>query len=87
MENLDSLAGRVVFVTGSAKRVGAAIARRLHAAGANVALHYRSTRGDAESLAEELNGSRPGSAKLFQADLLDTAKLTSLVNEVAAAWE
>ena len=36
-----SLEGKVALVTGSARRIGAAIARRLHAAGANVVLHYR----------------------------------------------
>ena len=34
--------GKVVLVTGGAKRVGAAICRRLHAAGASLAVHYRS---------------------------------------------
>ncbi|HEX5864369.1 MAG TPA: pteridine reductase, partial [Casimicrobiaceae bacterium] len=33
--------GKVVLVTGGAKRVGAAICRRLHASGANLMLHYR----------------------------------------------
>jgi pteridine reductase len=32
----------VVLVTGAGRRVGAEIARTLHAAGANVAIHYRS---------------------------------------------
>jgi len=38
-----SLNGKVILITGSAKRVGAAISRRLHAAGANLMLHYRSS--------------------------------------------
>lgn len=79
------LAGRVVLVTGGAKRVGAAIARRLHAAGAGLALHYRSARSEAETLAAELNGLRPGSAQLFQADLLATARLPELVESVVCA--
>ena len=84
MENPNSLAGRVVLVTGSARRVGAAIARRLHAAGALLALHYRGAQAEAEALADELNGSRPGSAAIFQADLLDAARLPALAASVVA---
>ena len=42
--------GKVVLVTGGAKRVGAAICRRLHAAGANLMLHYRASAGEARLL-------------------------------------
>lgn len=79
-----SLSGQVVLITGGAKRVGAAIARRLHGAGATLALHYRSARGEAAGLAAELNGRRPGSVHLFQADLLDTGRLPDLVAAVVA---
>ncbi len=71
--------GKVVLVTGGAKRVGAAISRRLHAAGMNVALHYRSSRGEAQALASELNALRPHSASLVQADLLQVPDLAKLV--------
>src|ERR1700704_2420997 len=50
--------------TGAARRVGASIARTLHAAGADVVLHYRSSADDADALMHELNDSRPGSAAL-----------------------
>jgi pteridine reductase len=56
-----SMQGKVVLVTGGAKRVGAAISRRLHAAGANIALHYRSSAHDALALQAELNALRPDS--------------------------
>ncbi len=49
-----NLRGRYILVTGAAKRIGAAIARSLAAAGANVAVHYRSSAAEAESLAGEL---------------------------------
>ncbi|HJW24814.1 MAG TPA: pteridine reductase [Rhodocyclaceae bacterium] len=84
MESNNSLVGQVVLVTGSAKRVGAAIARRLHAAGATVALHYRSAQGEADALVAELNGRRPGSAAAYQADLLATGSLPALVESVVA---
>lgn len=54
----------------------------MQAAGARVALHFRSSRGDAEALAADLNGIRPGSAAIFQADLLDSASLPGLVSAV-----
>mgnify|MGYP000920919861 FL=1 len=79
--NQESMAP-VVLVTGAARRVGAEIARQLQAAGARVALHFRSSRGDAEALAADLNGIRPGSAAIFQADLLDSASLPGLVSAV-----
>ena len=50
-ERDQSLAGKTVLITGGARRVGAAIARELHAAGANLAIHYRKSAGDAEALA------------------------------------
>ena len=58
----ESLAGKVALVTGGARRVGAAIARRLHAAGANVLLHYRDSEADAAKLEAELNAARAKSA-------------------------
>jgi pteridine reductase len=45
-----------------ARRIGAAIARRLHACGANVIVHYRARRTDAARLEKELNATRAGSA-------------------------
>jgi pteridine reductase len=73
--------GKVVLVTGGAKRVGAAISRRLHAAGAAVSLHYRSSREEAQLLAAELNDQRPHSASLVQADLLHIRELPRLVQQ------
>ncbi len=73
--------GKVVLVTGGAKRVGAAISRRLHAAGANLVLHYRSSAREALDLRDELDALRPGSAAACQADLLDLAALRSLVDQ------
>lgn len=73
--------GKVVLVTGGAKRVGAAISRRLHQAGATVALHYRSSLAEAQKLEADLNRLRPHSAGLVQADLLRAAELPRLVHE------
>jgi len=64
------LHGKTALVTGGARRVGAAIARRLHAAGANVLIHYRDSDADADRLVAELNGVRPKSAGKAKAELL-----------------
>ena len=73
--------GKVILVTGGAKRVGAAICRRLHAAGANIALHYRSSEQEAKALQAELRAARHGSVQIFQADLLDPHALSHLVQK------
>lgn len=74
--------GKVVLVTGGAKRVGAAICRCLHAAGASVAVHYRNSAQQAQDLRDELNALRPESALALQADLLDPEALPTLVRRV-----
>ena len=71
--------GKTVLITGAAKRVGRAIARELHGAGANVVVHYRAAREAAAGLVGELNAVRPGSATGRQADLLDMSSLSALV--------
>jgi len=75
----QTMQGKVVLVTGGAKRIGAAISRRLHALGANMVLHYRSSENEARNLCDELNACRPDSAAVCRADLLDLAALPSLV--------
>ena len=75
-----------VLVTGAARRIGAAIARALHAAGARVAIHCHRSRVEAERLAAELNGLRAGSCAVIQGDLLDLAGLPRIVDEAAGAF-
>ena len=70
-----------MLITGGARRVGAAICRRLHGAGASLMLHYRSSAGEARLLQAELNHVRPQSVALIQADLLDLTKLASLIEQ------
>jgi len=79
MQTAAALAGRCVLVTGGAKRLGAAIARRFHEAGAALVVHYHRSRPAAESLVAELNAARAGSAIAACADLNDVACLPGLV--------
>ncbi|HVO87081.1 MAG TPA: pteridine reductase [Casimicrobiaceae bacterium] len=78
--------GKVVLITGGAKRVGAAICRRLHGAGARLMLHYRASAGEARLLQAELNHVRANSVALIQADLLDVGKLPSLVEQTVQSF-
>ena len=80
------LEGKVVLITGAARRVGAEIARVLHAEGANLALHHRSSAQAAKALVAALNAARPGSVLAFQADLLETDHLPRLVEETVRHW-
>ena len=81
------LEDRAVLITGAAHRIGATTARTLHAAGANIVLHYRASREPALALQEELQAERPDSVMLVQADLRRTDMLAGLVREAHAAWD
>ena len=76
----DDLTGKVALITGAARRIGAAIARRLHASGANVVLHYRGAEAEAAHLEAELNAARAKSACKVKADLLAPIAPRALVS-------
>ena len=82
----NDLTDRVVLITGGAHRIGAQIARTLHAEGARLVLHYRVSRDAAHALQEELNRERPDSVVLVRADLLDQAALPAVVADALATW-
>lgn len=56
MPTAGKLKGQVALVTGGAVRIGAAIARSLAGAGADVIIHYRSSAEEADALSSELRG-------------------------------
>jgi pteridine reductase len=76
----------VVLVTGGARRVGAAIVRAAHAAGARVVVHCHRSREEADRLAAGLEAARAGSAIVVQADLLDAGALEGMVERAVAAF-
>lgn len=82
----NDLTGKVVLITGGAQRVGAMTARTLHAAGANLVLHYRNSRQPALDLQTELNQKRKNSVILIQADLLEIANLSVIVKKSVEQW-
>jgi pteridine reductase len=71
MNDNFALRDQVVLITGSARRVGAEIARTLHAAGAKIMIHYRSSAAAAIALADEFNQIRAHSAAIFAVHLLN----------------
>ncbi len=79
---MDNLKDKVVLVTGSARRVGAETIRVLHADGANVVVHYRSSSAEAEALNSKLNILREGSCMTVQGDLTDIKNLANIIDTV-----
>lgn len=74
----------VALVTGAGKRVGAVIARTLHAAGYDLALHCRHSVAEAEALAAELEQARADSTLVLQAELADPHTPAALVDAALA---
>ena len=74
----DDLRGKVVLVTGAAKRIGRAIALRLAREGARVVIHYHTAEAAARQTAAECGG-----APVVQADLASVVEIERLFAEVA----
>ena len=73
-----------VLVTGAARRIGAEIARTLHRAGYDIALHFRSSATAAGALSDELNAARNNSCRLYAADLADRRGVADLARAILA---
>lgn len=76
----------VALVTGAARRIGAAIARHLHAVGYDLVLHYRSSAAEMHALVSELEAARAGSTLALQADLADFDRLPELVAQAIGRY-
>jgi NAD(P)-dependent dehydrogenase (short-subunit alcohol dehydrogenase family) len=74
---------RVILITGSAKRLGAALAKGLAADGHRIALHYRSSREEGEETRRAILDAG-GDAALFQNALADLADGGRLVQEIVS---
>ena len=73
----SSLAGKVVLVTGAARRIGRGIALRLAREGARVAIHYNSSEAEARATARECGG-----APLVRADLERVSEIERMFAEL-----
>jgi pteridine reductase len=76
--NLD---GQVALVTGAGRRIGRAIALRLAAEGARVVVHYRNSRSEAETVAEQILHSG-GQAVCIQAELARVSEIERIFEEI-----
>jgi len=84
--NIEPLKDKVVLITGAAHRIGAMTARKLHSAGANIILHYLSSRLAAEALQLELNNKRKDSAHIVQGDILQYTNLKKIIDDSCSVW-
>ncbi len=75
------ISGSIALVTGSARRIGQAIALELARKGAKIAIHYRSSEEDARRTLEEVR-ELGVDAGLFKANLIDDGERDALVNDV-----
>jgi len=78
--------GPVALITGAAKRIGAAMATRLHSEGFRVIIHYGHSKDDAHTLAQKLNDIRPESATCLQANLCDSEDVEALSEIAVNVW-
>lgn len=78
---MNTIKDKVVLITGGARRVGAAICRELHAHGAQLMIHYKTSATEARALQAELNLLRANSVAIIQGDLHNMAVLPSMVSE------
>jgi pteridine reductase len=82
---MQPLDGKAILITGAARRLGAATARRLHGLGAAVLIHHRGAKAEALALAAELNDTRAGSASVLALDLADIDAFPRLIERALAA--
>jgi pteridine reductase len=83
----NPLEGKVALITGGAHRLGAAIARLLHAQGMQLVIHYLGSEAAARALQQELHQARPESVMLVRGDLNHSEKLLkNLVYETVESF-
>ena len=73
---------KTVFISGAARRIGAAIAEYLHAHGHHILLHYHQSEQEAQTLCQELCQKRPGSAHLIKVDLAKPDAADTIFQEI-----
>jgi 3-oxoacyl-[acyl-carrier protein] reductase/pteridine reductase len=73
---MESVGGKVILVTGAARRIGRGIALRLGAEGARVLIHYRESEEEARGTAAECGG------ELFRANLESVAEIRRMFGDI-----
>jgi 3-oxoacyl-[acyl-carrier protein] reductase len=83
---MSSLSGKVAIVTGGSRGIGAAIATRLAADGATVAVNYTSHQAEANDVVQKIMQAG-GKGVAIQADVSKTEDVRQLFKEVAERFE
>jgi pteridine reductase len=86
MNPAAKLSGKTVLVTGAARRIGAAIAKAMHAAGASVVIHHRGSAQEAAALARDLNEARSNSAATLHADLANLGSIPGVIEQTISRF-
>src|SRR3990167_3996963 len=82
----NPVASKVALITGAARRVGAEIARILHAASMNIVVHYNESKEAAMQLCEDLNKKRDHSALAIHAAFKDPESEKMLIQKAFSVW-
>lgn len=77
----------VALITGSAKRVGAHLIKRLHDNGYNIILHYHRSKKEADNLTNQLNQKLPNSAYAIKANLTKHNDVIQLAQKAQQCWQ
>ena len=83
---MSSLSGKIAIVTGGSRGIGAAVATRLAADGASVAVNYASHQAEANDVVQKIVQAG-GKAIAIQADVSKTEDVRLLFKEVAERFE
>ncbi|KDQ11307.1 hypothetical protein BOTBODRAFT_35388 [Botryobasidium botryosum FD-172 SS1] len=81
------LSGKTALITGSSRSIGAAIAARLAAEGANVVINYVNGAKAADEVVAAINAKGAGIAKPIQADVSSVAGAKALVEKTLEAFQ
>lgn len=85
MNRANKQESKVALITGSARRIGAAVVKSLHKAGFMVVIHCHQSEGQAHALRDDLNQQRINSALVVQQDLTAPDAATNLI-QVITNW-
>ena len=84
---MNDMTTKTAVITGAARRIGAQIAKTLHANGYNVVIHYNSSGDLAAALSAELNQQRPDSAVTISARLEEPDAAEKIIDAARHAWQ